>query len=175
MGGTSKDKQMEELNELEKTSTADLSEAKKVIESGDRDTDVLDISRMYADRTLRKEDKGSFLENYEINMVSDEDSVSDGVYVFYMPGVETSDGVKQAFRTYNKSDGSYPVKVFYMSIEDSAIAGFSLLAHVTGDEDVWSSYKYPLAVFVKHGSVVNEYTEVKQLEELPNNYGGSDS
>lgn len=156
----------------ESTTTADLSAVKEAMSSSN-EQDRVDAeleAENYESKSPDKEDMSTFLKDYETKIPAAEESLEDGIYVFYDKTKKSADIIKDKVGEYVKAGKGYKVIPYYMNDESSGIAGLTVLARLLEDKSVWTTHDFPEAIFVRNNSVVTVYKQGNPLEELPRNY-----
>lgn len=157
---------------LQTDTTADLTEANRVLKSGkEEDKKVaLAVAEEVTKKSPLKEDMDTFLKDYETKIVSEDTSLRDGLYVFYNKDLKSKDVIKEKVAPYIEGKKGYPVTVYYMNEESSGTAGLTLLARMLEDESVWQTHDHPVAVFVKNSQLQHVYKQGDTLSDLPRDY-----
>ncbi|PER55672.1 hypothetical protein CN495_07925 [Bacillus thuringiensis] len=157
---------------LQTDTTADLTETNRVLKSGkEEDKKVaFDVAEEVTKKSPLKEDMKTFLKDYDTEIVNEDTSLRDGLYVFYNKDLKSKDVIKEKVDAYIKEKKGYPVIVYYMNEESSGTAGLTLLARMLEDSSVWQTHDHPVAVFVKNGQLQHVYKQGDTLSDLPRDY-----
>ena len=152
--------------------TADLSAVKDAMGSTNEQdrVDAKTEAENYEKKSPDKEDMNTFLKDYETKIPAEDESLEDGVYVFYDKTKKSAGIIKDKIGEYVKADKGYKVIPYYMNDESSGIAGLTVLARLLDDRAIWTTHDFPEAVFVRNSTVVTVYKQGNPLEELPRNY-----
>lgn len=157
---------------IQTDTTADLTNANHLLKKGNEEDrqKAMEIAEEVTKKSPLKEDMKTFLKDYSNEEVNADTPLQDGLYVFYNKDLKSRDVIKEQVSKYIDAKKGYPVTVYYMNIESSGIAGFSLLERMLNDKSVWQTHDHPVAIFVKSGQLQHEYKQGDTLSDLPRNY-----